>query len=232
MKKQYMALLCLLFAGLCACEQTKPAEKTTATTSMWESTTFEASTTIKIMTNADDPYSYVVADIIKEQSISFARPFIKNCDKYALYDTDGKGTMALFLGGGSSNGLVGEIYTIQNGIAERKLSAYDDSGDYIIRMFRNGIISTAKLDGEGAGGYYGFEDGQLKLIAGLGSYWDDRGVFRVDPTGGERDFFFNFIPDGTEVRITGEEFNRLCEEFWGDLKPAELDWKPLAEYGQ
>ena len=241
MRKIFVALLCLLLVTFCACNQTKPPEETTTITQATaEITTFEPTEvsmpTITIKTDPEDPFSTIVS----EQVDWLMKKYIETNDigyhsrnyGYALYDTDGRGTTALLIGGENPYGYVNEIYTLQNGVAEKKLDMGLDDNSII--MFKTGYIRTSNLYGSGACGYYRFEDGQLRLVAGLGYYDGDfnGSVFRVDPTGGERDFFFDFIPDGTEVPITDEECRRLVKEFLGDREPAELDWKPLAEYGR
>jgi len=219
MRKAFILLLCMLLAGLCACRGSVPEETTVE----------ERTTTFEIKTNPDDPFSYAIADV----EVGDIWPIGRNWrEDYALYDTDNQGTMALFLGIKNPDGFINEIYILQNGVAERVLSADNASGDCVITMYKTGVICTDQLDGEGAGGLYRFEDGQLKLIAGLGTYGDERGGYRVGPTGGEKDFFFDFIPDGTEVYMSADEFNGLIEELLGDFEPMELDWKPLAEYGR
>jgi len=213
-KKLHIVLLCLLFAGLCACG-TAPQE-TPATTS-----------------NMEELYSVVIADILENGG---NKPPGWSDGDYVLYDTDGKGTMALLLGWDNPNGEIYEIYTLRNGIAELQLSCVDYPGECIIRMYKNGNISASQLNGVGSGGWYRFEDGQLKYIVSIGEYWDENGLYsgyyRRDPAGDESDFFFDFVPDGTEVPITDEECRRLSVELRGDNERAELDWKPLAEYGR
>ena len=235
MRKLFIAPLCLLLAGLCACGQTAPSEKTTAKiTEELAETTIEAvpPTKFEFEPNPDDPFSFVIADRKVETGIVWPVDFSSDC--YALYDTDGKGTMALLLGGANSNGEVREIYTLQDGVMERKLNAndYEKVGDSMIRILKTGYLYTERLNGSPTRGYYRFEDGQLKLVVDLGGYDDDSGSFRIDPTGTERDFFFDFVPDGTEVRIAAEEHKRLVKKFVGNWEPADLDWKPLAEYGR
>ena len=197
--------------------------------------------TITIKTDPDDPFSTIVSDqvdwimkmYVETNNVDYYDGAVSGSSGYVLYDTDGKGTMALLLGGENPYGAVAEIYTIQNGVAERKLSTNDpDARDAMIQMLKTGYLHTYG-GWSGTYGYYRFEDGQLKLVVGMNSYGDGSdNFFRVDPTGTERDYFFDFIPDGTEVPITENEFRRLVEKYGGNHEPAELDWKPLAEYGQ
>jgi len=234
-KKLSNVLLCLLLVGLCACE--KVDSETTTTTQKETTTTTEqkteyptVNTTVKIETNPDDPYSFVVADVV-DGGIKWPMEEFDWRDDYAFYDIVGSGTQALLLGIKNSNGEVQEIYTIKDGIMERKLSTSGDP-DRLLRIYKNGTIWANQLNGTGAKGYYRLgEDGQLKLIMGLGVYAKGGG-YRVDPTGTERDFFFEFIPAGTEIPLNPDEYNSFGKELLGDREPAEFDWKPLAEYGQ
>jgi len=238
MKKLTITFLCLLFTGLCACQQGVRSEEK-ATTTTRKSGTEEPKPIITIKTSEDDPFSTIISDqvnwlmekYIETNDIHYYERASEQ--QYSLYDINGNGTTALLLGWENSNGQVGEIYTAQNNVAEQRLSVFEDAGDSMIYVLKNGCIYTEQADGSGTKGYYRFEDGQLKLVAGLGYYGDiDGSVFRVDPTGEERDYFFDFIPDGTEVPISDEEGRRLYKELVGDGQLAELDWKPLAEYGR
>jgi len=241
MKKLFSTLLCVSLLMLCACGKVEPketaVEKETVAGAANEQkteaqTVTEVPTKAKIKTSPDDPYSYVVEDVAEDgvkwpvlDNYYFDRRY-----EYVLYDTDGKGTYALLLGEENPLGEVFEIYTIKDDVMERKLSIYGDMGLRAILIRKNGVIS-AGTSGEIVW-YYRFEDGQLKLMAGLGMYANGGGGFRVDPTGTEKDFLFDFVPDGTEVPLRPDEYNGLINEFVGDREPAELDWKPLAEYGQ
>jgi len=222
MKKIFFILLCLMLASLSACKHIDLPKETI--------TTAIAQTKFEYESKPDDPFSPVIEDAAVERGIIWL-DYYNLREDYVLYDTDGNGTMALLLGWENPYGQVKEIYTFQNGVIERKLSANDPGAEEtMIKMLKTGYICTEKLNGMGTNGYYCFEDGQLKLVAGLGV--DDHGYFRVDPTGEKRDYFFDFIPDGTEVRVVEEEARRLAEGFWGDGQTVELDWKPLAEYGR
>lgn len=236
MKRLMYAMLCFLLTGLCACGQTKPPEKdigtteyTLLTTNM-EKTSEMTTNTVAVKPNPSDPYSYVAVDVLESGG---NKPAGWSDGDYTLYDVDSQGKQALLLGWKNSSGQVSEIYTIEDGVAEQKLSIFDKMGQEAIVIWKTGVISTGQSDG--VVWYYRFEEGQLKLIAGLGMYanWGDKsGGFRVDPTSGDSDFFFDFIPDGTEIPIGPDEYNAMIDEFLGDREPADLDWKPLAEYGR
>jgi len=192
MKKLFVMLMCLCLLMLCACEKVEQEETATGkeTKEMTESkqatevsTTTEVKTSEKIKTNPSDPYSFVAADVV-EGGIDW--PVLRNDyypdwrDHYVLYDIDGTGKKALLIGGGNPYGEMLEIYTIENGVAEQRLSIYGDEtgGEKALIMWKNGVISAGELDGGGASGYYRFdEDGQLKLIVGLGLYMGGAGGF-------------------------------------------------------
>lgn len=237
----------MLLAGLFACGQTTLEKEKASTTTTKGTNTGEITSEpteslslpiITIKTSEDDPFSTIISDKVDWLMKMYVETndinYYNSNWGYVLYDTDGEGAMALFLGGDNPYGSVNAIYTFQNGVVEQKLNIDDsDAGDNRIYVLKTGYIRTEKLNGTPTKGYYHFENGQLKLVAGLGYYGDINGsVFRVDPSGTERDYFFDFIPDGTEVPITAEEGRRLVKAFNGDWEPAELDWKPLAEYGR
>ena len=149
--------------------------------------------------------------------------------------------MALLIGGENPYGWVRAIYTIQNGVAECELaiddSEYPDDIERRIIILENGYIRAENARAEYVTqAYYRFEEGQLKFVARLGHYNDAKGGnFRVEPPGEKKDFTFNYFPDGAEVRISEEESLRLYMQFKGENyegKPADLNWKPLAEYGR
>ncbi|MCL2298700.1 MAG: hypothetical protein FWC27_00960 [Firmicutes bacterium] len=215
MKKAFFITLMLL-VGLCACGRTTPTEETT---------TAEEKTT-RLAAGMDTVFSSVIEDMLSRPS------GYDTLSDFVLYGTDDEGAKALLVGVENPFSYVSEIFTFQNGAAEQVLSVDYDTGDTYICPLKTGVIQTGSFSGS-VNSYYRFnENGQFKLILKLGSYGDDRGLFRVDPTGGESDFFFCFIPDGTEVHITQEEFERLHDQYEGDGQVVELDWKPLAEYGQ
>jgi len=222
MKKVFVTLLCLLLAGLCACDSGVTMKNITELTAIEQTTetptVTEEQTKSEAKTEHNDPFSSVIAET--------------DWEHYVLYDTDGNGTYALFLGIKNPYGQIQEIYTLKNGVAERKLSVHNDTGLSAIVMWETGIISAGQANS--VLWYYRFEGGQLKLITGFGSYGDGRGNFRVNPTGTDKDFFFSFSPDGTEIPfVSGSgEANALVREFEGDGERTELDWKPLAEYGR
>lgn len=227
MKKLFAVMLCLL--ALCGCGEATPVDVATT----------DGTTAVEATSSMEELYSAVIADAAIGGGLVW--PVDRDWrDDYALYDTDGNGTMALLLGIKNSYGRVREIYTFQNGVAERKLSADNpEAGDSSIYILKTGYIYTEQF-GVDIKRFYRFEDGQLKFVMGLGSYING-GPFRVDPTGGEKDFSFGFGPDDTKVRIKPIEYGkyrRLYNEFLGERdpdllvwEPAELDWKPLAEWG-
>jgi len=232
MKKVFIIAL-VLIVGLCACGRTTPSEETTTAK---EKTTWIIAESGKINTteektawiaaDMDTAFSSVIEDVL-------SRPNgYDTLDDFVLYDANGEGAKALLVGVKNYNGYIDEIFTFQNGAAEQVLSVAYDTGDTYILPLKTGVIKTGSF-GVSTNSYYRFDaEGQLKLIVKLDSYGDKRGLFRVNPTGEDKDYDFYFIPDGTEVRITQEEYERLHEQLEGDGQVVELDWKPLAEYGR
>ena len=229
MKKIFIVALVFL-VGFCSCGRaTLPAETTTekdnyATTSKKSTTVNEKPTWIAA--DANTAFSSIVEDVL-------SRPNgYDMLNDFVLYDTDDEDIPALLVGVENPFSYVSEIFTFQNGAAEQVLSVDYDTGDTYICPLKTGVIKTGSF-GVSTNSYYRLDEkGQLKLIVKLDSYGDERGLFRVNPTDSENDFDFYFIPDGTEVRISQEEYERLQKEMEGDGKTVDLDWKPLAEYGR
>ena len=137
---------------------------------------------------------------------------------YAFFEIDDIGTQALLLG---ADGALFDVYVIQNGIAVQQEINIGEFDSPI--LFKNGVIRTHSYgDGEKYFYYYRFEKGLLiEQDTVLTEYLDDDNVF-----------FRNSDNRRTGISITKEEFDRLQKEFEGDGQLAELDWKPLADYGK
>ena len=136
---------------------------------------------------------------------------------YAFYDLD-NGKEALLLYGGSS---LMDIYTIQDSIAVQQWT-FGFTEESAARLRKNGTLSahyiTDENGFESVNDYYRFENGTLKLynriIAGFG-------------------IFFHIDADGNKISITEEEYVRFAnEEYESGGGIAQLEWKPLAEYGR
>ena len=221
MKKVLLMLLCALLVSLCACGTVAPQGVPPQ-----EFPPEEEVVTFPIDPDDPNPYTKVLKALKEEGKSSNMQ--------YALYGTNGRGAYVLLLGYENPISQVEEIYTINDGVAELKLSVGSDPLETTIIMWDTGVVSAGQR--ESINRYYRLEDGQLKLIAGLGMYEmvgiEKSGGFRIDPTGDERDFLFDYTPDGTEIPLGRDEWNGLLNELLGDRKPAELDWHPLSEYGQ
>jgi hypothetical protein len=243
MKKLFVALLCLLFTGLCACRQIVPEETTvtsdpddstqeiyTKTTDEITEETFTTSIqTVKIKTDKDDPYSYVIEEYLENYYELLDDPHSDTPPLYYLLnDIDGNGVKELLIGTEEwdKKGLA-VVYTIQNGAAVHQKEFWwprDDDRFGLPVLFKNGTIKATSDD---YGDlllhfYYRFENGELKLLAELVDFslYLDR---------------YKYCKDGNEdiaIYITKAEFDRLQKEFEGDGQTVELDWKPLAEYGR
>ena len=131
-------------------------------------------------------------------------------NNYAFYDTDGNGTMALLISG---RGLI-DIYVIQNGVAvqQRSFPPGAESGSDTW-LQENGVI-TSLNDEEGSRRYYRFEDGILRFQGGLTQN-------------------IHTLADGSEISITLDEYVQLREKYrGGSAVRAQLDWRPLSEFGR
>ena len=239
MKKLYIALLCILFAGLYACntvsEKTKKATTTVATEKISQETNTEGtprkanvSSTVEIKTNMSDPYSYIA----KEYYDVFKANIYAHAQRYTLYDIDSNGTEELLLGGENYSGRqLYAVYTIQNGVAVQQKQFTDplissDVTSHQFSLFSNGYIKVALQGIPGiAIKYYQFENGELVLKTRL------LGI-------GDSDYDIEYRHDINEngnwqsKSITEEEFEQMQKEIEGDGQTVELDWRPLAEWGK
>ena len=227
MKKLLIALLCLLFAGLCACEPTTSEKETTTQKTNTEITATDTTKvsipTFTIKTNPEDPYSYEVdryLDIYNEiinGDSQFMPPYY-----YFLYDIDDNGTKELLLGFEWEGKMYLEsVHVIKDGIAVRQEALPKwMAGLPPSLLFMNGTIrGAAGGDNNLSYGYYRFEAGELKWKISL--EYESGEYFLRYP-----DNLTKFIP------TTKEEYERLKKEMEGDGQLVELDWKPLAEYGR
>ena len=231
MKKLFSAvLLCVLFAGISACEKTPIVETATLLTSNPDATMEEISTEATeksntlghfttVISSEDAPYSKFFEEAFGSHSIHM------DTQCYTLYDIDGNGTKELLLGANDGKQLY-EIYTIQNGVAvwlEEYRTRSEESLSF--SLFDDGLIKM-EYQGEFDSGvqYFQFENGELKFKTSL---------------------YLNFMADldinrcyfrhdaGDEIKnITKEEFEQMPKEVEGDGQTVELDWRPLAEWGQ
>jgi len=235
MKKQLLALLCLLPISLCSCEKAKPIDKSTATTTK----KVAATTTQKVAVKSDMTTTKVATGesvLTTEALVTYASydEFLKEtCDRldvegsylvtryYTFYDIDGDGVQEMLIGGETRYGIViFSVYTMQNGVAvyQKDLSIWMSEFDRERWLLTNGTIKTAGFDEYGSGyGYYRVEDGELKRMAGImiegGEY------MRSYTEGGYR-----------KVAITKEEFEKVQKEMEGDGQVVQLNWLSLEDY--
>jgi len=232
MKKLFIAFLCVLFMGLCACGQEISSTTVTtvtemATTGLTENivSTSEGASMTSVMIGSKASESELYSEAAKERIEGLENGSNQLADlRYALYDIDGNGTNEFFRGiecGGAL--LATAIYTIQNGVAVRQEEFWepDFSRSFPTLLFKNGTIRSGNDNGGELGIiYYRFENGELKrqttLIDDFGQYY--RFNVNVD------------VFPGTP--ITKAEFEAVQKEFEGDGQVVELDWKPLAEFGR
>lgn len=186
-------------------------------------------TVAQISPNENDPYSSVVKELYDEvlsHSIDMNYDFISE-QHFALYDVDGNGVNELLLGvemWEDGEITLHSICAIQNGVAMKPISLWTDDDSPVV-LFDNATIMTKRAsDNERRITYYRFEDGELKYQTGL-RYGDD---YSLEYDDGE----YYRRESGEYIPITKEEFDRVKQEMEGDGQVVELDWKPLAEYGQ
>jgi len=202
-KKLFVALLCLLLAGLCACGREVE----------------EAA----VIVNEIDLY----ADVIKVyQGYMDSNGTVYY---YALYDIDGNGIEELLLALEFwGNAELSTIYTIQDGIAVWQEEFWTDSGDGVwcdASFYTNGII---RLDDNWNSfiRFYRFKNGELKLKAWLMN--DQSSIFSI--LGSKR---IQYSSGFSRVITTWKynRVQKKYEGDGQAVKADELDWKPLAEYG-
>ena len=230
MKKLFSAvLLCVLFAGISACEKTPIVETATLLTSNPDATMEEISTeateksntlghSTTVISSEDAPYSKFFEEAFGSHSIHM------DTQCYTLYDIDGNGTKELLLGANDGKQLY-EIYTIQNGdaVCQEQFRALPESS-LSFSLFDNGLIKMG-YQGEFDNGvkYFRFKNGELKFQSLL--YYDFMMYLNIH-------YFRRDAGDEQEREITKEEFEQMQKEIEGDSQVVELDWRPLAEWGQ
>ena len=143
--------------------------------------------------------------------------------RYALHDIDGKEVMLI----DSEGGREFTLYAIQNGVAVLQGSWDDHSGRIESPvLFENGTILVVQhLEGHISHRHFRFEGEELVLYAILSH-----------ETGIENPHFYHRDRVGNRrmaefTRITEAEFEWLRAELEGG-DPAELDWRPVAEFGR
>jgi hypothetical protein len=130
---------------------------------------------------------------------------------YAFYDAEDSAKALLLNGRG-----ILDVYCIQNGVPIQQQSFREEEEGSTARLLKSGII-LAYIYEERAYKYYRFEDGGLRLQATL---IGDYRTALIDK-------------NGCKTYITVEDSQRLMGELAGDtFDSADLDWKPLAEYGK
>ena len=209
MKKLFIALLCLLFVGLCACGGT-PSELVI--------------------------YSKVIR---KYKLFSYANSFLGGSvyhpvHNYALYDIDSNGTKELLVGSKMYPSLGDDIallylYTIRDEKAVDTGFVFWDGSSLQPLLFQNGTIKTVDAEMDWIS-YYRFEGDELKLQvcledhSGRYEWW-----LRTEQPGDPPPPYITVDPE-ERTPLTQEEFERLREDMEGDGQVVEIDWKPLKEY--
>ena len=191
---------------------------------------------ISIPTSPNDPYSYVISDLLEWYKQAGSR-FNSENERYSLYDINDDGTDELILArigvlGGSTvydyEGINAErtygiliyyVYTISDGKAI-KADLLAISGDaYQTILFDNGLIKVVCCTPRNPWIYY-------NKMVGDNFEAIDYPIFKN--YNGE---CFSF-KDCVENPITEEEFNRRIAEIEDGAHPVELEWKRLQDYGK
>jgi len=227
MKKVFISLLCLLCVGFCSCEEIEqPKETTAATVTEQPSTKTSETTDLSLLaTDTENGNKDLYADEIN----FIIEPYQNQPDKlkgqyYVLYDIDGNGIEELLWGMDVYGGIsLNSIFSIQNGVAvewDEFFSAYRNREHARqTLLFCNGVIrSDSDHEGVPIFNYYRFEAGIAKPLAE---------IFTVNG-----DYYSRDPVTKNERSITKEEYDRVKKEMEGDGQVVELDWRPLAEYGQ
>ena len=191
---------------------------------------------ISIPTSPNDPYSYVISDLLEWYKQAGSR-FNSENERYSLYDINDDGTDELILArigvlGGSTvydyeginaertyGILIYSVYTISDGKAI-KADLLAISGDaYQTILFDNGLIKVVCCTPRNPWIYY-------NKMVGDNFEAIDYPIFKN--YNGE---CFSF-KDCVENPITEEEFNRRIAETEKGAHPVELEWKHLQDYGK
>ena len=191
---------------------------------------------ISIPTSPNDPYSYVISDLLEWYKQVGSR-FNSENERYSLYDINDDGTDELILArigvlGGSTvydyeginaertyGILIYSVYTISDGKAI-KADLLAISGDaYQTILFDNGLIKVVCCMPRNPWIYY-------NKMVGDNFEAIDYPIFKN--YNGE---CFSF-KDCVENPITEEEFNRRIAEIEDGAHPVELEWKHLQDYGK
>ena len=191
---------------------------------------------ISIPTSPNDPYSYVISDLLEWYKQAGSR-FNSENERYSLYDINDDGTDELILArigvlGGSTvydyeginaertyGILIYSVYTISDGKAI-KADLLAISGDaYQTILFDNGLIKVVCCTPRNPWIYY-------NKMVGDNFEAIDYPIFKN--YNGE---CFSF-KDCVENPITEEEFNRRIAETEKGAHPVEIEWKHLQDYGK
>ena len=191
---------------------------------------------ISIPISPNDPYSYVISDLVEWYKQAGSR-FNSENERYSLYDINDDGTDELILArigvlGGSTvydyeginaertyGILIYSVYTISDGKAI-KADLLAISGDaYQTILFDNGLIKVVCCTPRNPWIYY-------NKMVGDNFEAIDYPIFKN--YNGE---CFSF-KDCVENPITEEEFNRRIAEIEDGAHPVELEWKHLQDYGK
>ena len=230
MKKQMLAVLCLLLISFCACGKVNPDDKSTSMTTQEIEVKSTAKATQKVTDESteatEDPeeagtfasYDKVIKsnyESLSNKEISLAAHY------YTFYDVDGNGVQELLIGGETSYGIViFSVFVMQDGVAvlQKALPIWKSEFDRQRWLFKNGTIKMEGFDENGNGyGYFRLEDGKLNRTASI--MVENGEYMRVYTNDGYR-----------KVSITKEEFEKVQKEMEGDGQAVDLSWLLFEDY--
>ena len=192
---------------------------------------------ISIPTSPNDPYSYVISDLLEWYKQAGSR-FNSENERYSLYDINDDGTDELILGdigvlGGTSvyeehegvtaeftyGLLISSVYTIKNGKAVEANRLIISENAYQTILLDNGMIKIL---------YQTPRNPQITYYKMTGD--------NFEMVGGNLDKNFDgecyYYEKDKEEKISEEEFNRRIAEIEDGAHPVELEWKHLQDYGK
>ena len=192
---------------------------------------------ISIPTSPNDPYSYVISELLEWYKQAGSR-FNSENERYSLYDINDDGTDELILGdigvlGGTSvyeehegvraeftyGLLINSVYTIQNGKAVEANRLIVSENAYQTILLDNGMIKIL---------YQTPRNPQITYYKMTGD--------NFEMVGGNLDKNFDgecyYYEKDKEEKISEEEFNRRIAEIEDGAHPIEIKWKRLQDYGK
>ena len=234
-----VVLIAFLTGSLVACKQIDQPTTTTTTEKSSVGTTETSKPTVSTeKINESVLYSNAIEEVTDPAGYYFIHG---RGDHFFFYDIDGDGIKEWLLGtdvnrekrrpeDGKDIYLRG-ISSIQDGVVMRQRDNNLELGEADVPpvVFKNGMIRCEDFRddwGSRVIRYAYLEDGKLKDYTSL------RKNDLIYAPFLENEYEY-FVRDNNEyIGITEEEFEQMQKEIEGDGQTVELDWRPLAEWGQ